>query len=272
VTKSVISTLVGIAVHQGFIEGHKQPLSELFPEYADLFDADPDKHDLLVQHALTMSAGLSWKEGIGADSESDGYAMDRHSDSPRFVLQKSLKHKPGRIFRYNDGLPVVLAAAIENTSGLPADSFAEQYLFSPLGIGEHRWEYQSDGLVRAPGGLHMTARDLTKIGLLYLQGGVWNGDRLLPADWTELSSKEWIWAGGNYYGFLWWLRPSSSMPGFRMPSKDIYFASGYGGQKLFVVPDYNMVVAFYGNDSWAKEDDDRVPHFIMYNILESVVD
>jgi CubicO group peptidase (beta-lactamase class C family) len=268
VTKSIISALVGIAIYQGFIESHNQPLYELFPDMADIFDADPEKRDLTVRHALTMTSGLRWKEGIGGDPDSDAYTMDHHTNSVRFILSKPLDRKPGRRFQYTS-LPTVMAGAIENTSGIAVDSFTVQYLFAPLGIGHHRWEYQSDGMVRADGGLHMTARDLAKFGLLYLQEGVWNGNRLLPENWTELSSREWIWAGGNYYGFFWWLRPSSSMPGFRMPSEGIYFASGYGGQKLFVVPDYNMVVVFYGNDSWAKEDDDRVPHFIMYNILES---
>jgi CubicO group peptidase (beta-lactamase class C family) len=271
VTKSIISVLVGIAVHQGFITGHNQPLYELFPDMSDIFDADPEKRELTVRHALTMTSGLRWKEGIGGDPDSDAYTMDHHANSVRFILSRPLDHKPGRRFKYMS-LPTVLAGAIENTSELPVDSFAVQHLFSPLDIGHHSWEYQSDGLVRADGGLHMTARDLAKIGQLYLQDGVWNGTRLIPDNWTSLSSKEWIRAGGNYYGFYWWLRPSSGMPGFRMPSKEIYFGSGYGGQKLFVVPDYDMVVVFYGNDSWAKEDDDRVPHFIMYNILESVIE
>jgi CubicO group peptidase (beta-lactamase class C family) len=238
----------------------------------DLFDADPEKYDLRVWHALSMSAGLEWIEGIGADEESDGHAMDNHPDSTHFVLEKPLRHEPGKRFLYNDGLPTLLAAAIENTSGMPMDSYAEQCLFSPLDIDNYEWEYQTDGMIRAGGGLHMTGRDLAKIGLFYLQDGVWNENRLIPEGWPEVSSREWISAGGNGYGFLWWLRPSSNLPGFQMPSEEIYFASGYGGQKLFVAPDYDLAVVFFGNDSWAKKDDDKVPHFIAYNILQSITD
>ena len=271
VTKSIISLLIGAAIHNGYITGHDQPLEELFPDEQDVFDDDPNKKDLLLWHALTMSAGFKWKEGIGGDEGSDTYTMIQSPDSPHFVLTRPLADKPGNTFFYNDGLTILLAAAIENTSGLAADSFAVRYLFNPLDIQNYWWEYQTDGMIHAPGGLHLAGRDLAKIGQLCLQQGVWNGVRILPENWIDLSTREWIEAtGGHQYGFQWWLRPPSGVQGFQPRAKDIYYASGYGGQKLFVISEYNMLIVFFGNDSWEQEDDHTVPHFIMYNILEAV--
>ncbi|UCD36737.1 MAG: serine hydrolase [Fidelibacterota bacterium] len=273
VTKSVISLLVGCAIEQGFISGHEQPLPELFPGLADIFAAEPAKAELTLRHALTMSSGLRWKDGIAGDPASDAHAMDHDTNSVRYVLSKPLDHKPGSRFHYTS-MPTVVAGAIRNSSGMSVQAFADAALFGPLGITDYRWEFQSDSLVRADGGLHLTARALARLGQLCLDKGVWAGQRILPEDWMELSSREWIEAtAGHYYGFLWWLRPSSGVPGFRLRSKSIYFGSGYGGQKLFVVPEYDLVVAVFGSDNELEDKDDQtVSHFVLYNILEAIRD
>lgn len=274
ITKSVISIIVGTAIHQGFINSHEQSLYELFSDEADIFERDPDKKKLKLWHALTMSAGLKWKEGIGGDPDSDGYAMDHSSNSMRFVLSKSLKHKPGKKFFYNDGLTTLAAGAVRNTSGMAFDEGADYFLFKKLGIQNYTWEHMSDGFIRAGGGLHLTNRDLAKVGLLCINDGVWDGERILPTNWMELSTKKWVdTKQGHHYGFQWWLQPHAGVPGFLISGTDNYFGSGYAGQKLFILPEYNLVVASFGSDYEVDTHEDHsVPHFVLYNILRAIIE
>ena len=274
VTKSVISVVVGTAVQQGFIAGHEQPLHELFPDEIDIFADHPEKRRLLLRHALTMSAGLRWKEGIGGQQGSDSYALDNSFDSMRFALERPIDEAPGEAFAYNDGLTNLLVGAVINSSGLDFEEYAEEHLFGRLGIGNYSWEHQRDGGIRAGGGLHLTNRDLAKIGLLCLQNGVWSGERLLPDDWMELSTRKWIDTHqGHHYGFQWWLQPHAGMPGFLIDSEGGYFGSGYAGQKLFILPEHDLVVASFGSDYELDTDADHaVPHFVLYNILSSLTD
>ena len=273
VTKSVVSIVVGTAVQQGFITSHNQPLYELFPDEADIFEDQPKKKKILLRHALTMTAGLRWKEGIGGDSGSDAYRMDRSFNSMRFILSRSMIDNPGEKFVYSS-MPTLAAGAIRNASGLDFEEYADEFLFKKLGIHHYSWEHQSDGFVRADGGLHLTNRDMAKIGLLCLNNGVWNGEQILPENWMELSTRKWIdTKQGHHYGFYWWLTPHAGIPGFLIAGDGNYFGSGYGGQKLFIIPDYNLVVASFGSDyEKDTQEDHSLPHFALYNIMRAVRD
>jgi CubicO group peptidase (beta-lactamase class C family) len=274
VTKSVISIIVGTAVQEGFIAGHNQPLCELFPDEADIFEDEPKKRSILLRHALTMTAGLRWKEGIGGDASTDGYTMDHSTNSMRFALSRPIKNKPGEKFVYNDGLVTLAAGAVRNASGLDFEAYADKFLFKKLGIQNYSWEHQSDGFIRAAGGLHLTNRDMAKIGLLCLNNGVWNGEQILPENWMKLSTKKWInTKQGHHYGFFWWLTPHAGIPGFMIDGNGNYFGSGYGGQKLFIIPDYNLVVASFGSDHEIDTHEDHsLPHFALYNIMRAIRD
>ncbi|MCK5332121.1 MAG: serine hydrolase [Candidatus Marinimicrobia bacterium] len=273
VTKSVISLIVGTAVQEGFITSHNQPLYELFPDEADIFEDQPKKRKILLRHALTMTDGLRWKEGIGGDSGSDAYTMDHSSNSMRFILSRPIKNKPGEKFFYSS-MPTLAAGAVRNASGFNFEIYADTYLFEKLGIQNYSWEHQSDGFIRADGGLHQTNRDMAKIGLLCLNNGVWNGEQILPENWMELSTKKWIdTKQGHHYGFYWWLIPHAGIPGFLIDGDGNYFGSGYGGQKLFIIPEYNLVIASFGSDNEIDTHEDHsVPHFALYNIIRAIRD
>jgi CubicO group peptidase (beta-lactamase class C family) len=274
VTKSVISLVVGTAVQQGYITDHNQALYEFFPSEEQLFEDQAEKKRILLWHALSMSAGWRWKEGIGGDPSSDSYTMDHSPNSVHFVLSRALKNKPGNKFVYNDGNTLLAAAAVSNMSGMDFEAYADSYLFQKLDIRNYTWEHQSDGFIRPGGGLHLTNRDMAKIGLLCLNKGIWNGEQILPENWMELSTREWIdTKQGHHYGFQWWLRPHAGMPGFLIEGNGNYFGSGYGGQKLFIIPDYNLVVASFGSDYEVDTHEDHsVPHFVLYNIIQAVID
>jgi CubicO group peptidase (beta-lactamase class C family) len=243
VTKSITSLLIGIAIQQGAIAGTEQPLAELLPDYADLFEADPDKQDLKLWHVLTMTSGFEWDEETYpyGDPRNDCTQMERSADPVRFVLERPILHSPGTYFQYSGGNAMLLSAIIKRTTGMRPHLFAEQFLFEPLGISRTRWDLYANGLTDTGGGLSLQARDMAKIGLLALDNGRWNGKQVIPQAWIEESTRAQVAAGsGAQYGYLWW---RTGIPvGLRRVST--YFASGFGGQQINVFPELGLVAVF----------------------------
>jgi CubicO group peptidase (beta-lactamase class C family) len=245
VSKSVGSMLFGIALDLGLVRGMDDrgvnvPLSQVLPEYEDLL-SHPDKRKLSLRHVLTMSAGLEWDERSlpYSDPQNDWIRASRSGDPVRFVLDRPIVHPPGAVFNYNGGLSIILAHLVETRSGMRADRFAEEYLLGPLGITDYEWEHLHNGMTDTDGGLHLRPRDMAKLGQLYLNGGIWNGARIVSEEWVRASVREHIINEGSpNYGFQWWAGDFQYAAG----SVFTFFASGHGGQKIFVLPDFDMVV------------------------------
>jgi CubicO group peptidase (beta-lactamase class C family) len=246
ISKSVGSILVGIAMDQGLLPtlaegGADQPVLELLPEYEDVVWADPIKRRLLLRHVLSMSAGLEWDEtSYPYDDPRNDWVQARDRDDPvGFTLRKPVVGEPGAEFVYNGGLSILLSRLVQQTSDMPAAEFADRHLFSPLGIEDYEWERLPGGLTDTDGGLHMRPRDLAKIGLLYLNGGEWDGTRIVSEEWVQESTREHIInEGAPNYGYQWWCGD------FRYADRSAYtfLASGHGGQKVFVFPRFDLVV------------------------------
>ncbi len=273
VTKSVASALIGIALEKGFINSLDQTLGELFPEHAAILDADSLKKSVTLQQLLTMTGGLEWDEWTFAysDSRNDASRMARRSDWIRFVLERPINTTPGSQFVYNSGISVLLSGIIRNTSELQADEFAARYLFGPLGITEHSWERQSDGLVNTGWGLSLRSRDLAKFGQLYLNNGVWNGEQVIASQWIQetIAPHAEVWEG-VHYGYQWWLRQLPVSDGHVPQRNDIFHGHGYGGQFVFVIPKLDMVVVFTSGNFNADENS---PIGLLYEgIIDAVVD
>ena len=246
VTKSVGSILIGIAIDQGLLPGLDDGildmrLSELFPEYQVILGSDPRKADIRFRHILTMSAGFEWDEGTYAynDQRNDWVRVRDAPEPARLMLEQRVAHNPGKVFSYSGGLSMLLAYLIERETEMGAAAFAKRYLFEPLGISDYEWRNLNGGLIDFPGGLSMRPRDMAKIGQLYLNGGRWNGEFIVSKDWVTESTREHIInVDSPNYGFHWWC----SKFYYRDRSVYLYMASGHGGQKIFVVPDFNLVV------------------------------
>jgi CubicO group peptidase (beta-lactamase class C family) len=243
VTKSITSILIGIAIEQGVVAGPGQSLADLFPEYADLINADPAKQDVKLWHILTMTSGFEWDEETYpyGDPRNDCERMKYSADPVRFVLERPIVHQPGTHFQYSGANSMLLSAIITGKTGMDADAFAQKYLFEPLGISSYRWGRYANGLTDADGGLSLRARDMAKIGLLFLNGGEWNGEQVISSSWVEESTEGYVPASaGAEYGYQWW---RTDVPvGLR--SADTYFASGFGGQQINVFPELGLVVVF----------------------------
>ncbi len=240
-TKSITSSLIGIAIQEGFIDSVNQKVLDLYPERT-VANLDARKQRMTLEHLLMMTAGLEWDEWTYPYMDSQGNADSRNSyiqmifsgDSIQFVLDRPMEHEPGTVWVYNSGASHLLAAIIKQTTGYSTLNFAQEFLFGPLGISDVEWEQDPQGLYLGGHGLYLRPRDMAKFGYLYLHNGMWDDKQIVPAVWVDKSTETLILRGEHGYGYQWWTDPSHK----------IYFASGLYGQKIIVVPDYDIVVVF----------------------------
>jgi CubicO group peptidase (beta-lactamase class C family) len=245
VTKSFTSALVGIAVDRGALASLNERVFTYFPEHADL--SGGGKNEIALEHLITMTSGLEWDETTYwyPDPRNDIVQLFLTDEPIRYVLAKPLVAEPGTQFNYSGGCTNVLGEAVRKASLLPLDTLAEQFLFTPLGVTDHEWQYLPGGAVFASGDLRLRPRDMAKFGFTYLTRGIWNGARVLSQDWITAStsrhiSLDWGWTDG--YGYGWWTK-TYEIDGRLV---ETFFASGWGGQQISVVPEMNMVVVFTG--------------------------
>lgn len=250
VTKSVTSILVGIAMDRHLIRGVDEKISDLFPEYSDVF-ANELKSTIRLKDLLSMTAGFAWEEWryTYSDPRNDVAAMAGKADPFRYVLEKPMETTPGKKFVYNGGVSLLLGEIVRKASGLPVDKFAERYFFSPLGITNYFWKKTSSGLANTFGGLGLRSCDMAKIGQLFLNGGRWNGEQIVSAEWIKKSTMEHVgagqfpsWVNADGYGYQWWLQS------FQVGQKRYgsYSARGRGGQYILVFPELEFVAVFTG--------------------------
>jgi CubicO group peptidase (beta-lactamase class C family) len=234
VTKSVVSTLAGIAERRGELRIDETIAEHLSPWSSHIDEAEAS---IQVRHLLTMSGGWTWDESTTAAYNE--WVLS--SDPVAYVLQRAHAAQPGTTFRYNSGETHVLSVVVQDAVGRDLSAFAAEHLFAPLGIRRVRWEVFPDGRVNGGAGLDLRARDLAKLGQLWLQGGDAGATRILQPGWLDDGTRPAFpyWQAGpplgrQSYGFLWWLSDS--------PGPRAFFAWGHGGQFIWVVPSLDLVV------------------------------
>ncbi|MCZ6598054.1 MAG: serine hydrolase [Planctomycetota bacterium] len=249
VTKSVTSTLIGIAIHRGEIEGTGVPALSFFAE-REFPDPDGRKARMTLEDILTMRAGFEWDEWSTSyeDPRNDCIALEAADDWIGFVLAKPMAADPGEVFVYNSGATHLLSGVVAKATGKTIDRYAEEHLFGPLGIKDYHWKRTPSGLPDTEGGLYLKPRDLAKIGLLFLRDGVWEETRLLPEGWVERSVTPWVedirpdnGRDDSGYGYKWWILDDG-----RGESPKVFAAMGFGGQFLFVAPELDLIGVFTG--------------------------
>ncbi|HEY7285035.1 MAG TPA: serine hydrolase [Vicinamibacterales bacterium] len=242
VTKSVVSALVGIAAASGAIRSLDTPLLDYFPAYEDL--QTPERRRITIRHALTMSAGFEWNEEIPYnDPKNDEIRMGRSKDPVRYVLARQIVAAPGTTWRYSGGTTQVLGAIVEKATGQPLAEYAEQVLWSPLGITDVEWLGNLAGLPSAASGLRLRPRDLAKFGSLYIHDGTWHGGQVVPADWVRESTRRQMTFPGQTargYADLWWHTCYKTSSGLvETPT-----AVGNGLQRVYLLRAQKTVVTF----------------------------
>jgi CubicO group peptidase (beta-lactamase class C family) len=236
-TKCITSTLVGIAIDQGLIESVHEPIMTYLPDHTALIR--DGKEAVTIEHLLTMSSGIR-------RTPSDGRWLWADRDVAEYILDQPLVREPGQRFVYSNGSAVLVGAILENATGMTADSFAEEFLFRPLGIKDHVWTAYPEGTVETEGGLALRPRDLARIGQAFLQNGQWNGAQVIPADWVVEATKQRMTystrLGQKGYGYFWM---QMQLP-YNDKTVSSFSHSGDGGQLLMVIPELDMVIVLTG--------------------------
>jgi len=245
VTKSVVSTLVGMALGDGLLDSIDRKVVDFFPgrTIANLDDA---KKAITVRQLLDMTSGLGWTEGLSAAAESYG-AMTRSPDWQQFILDHPMVSAPGTRFYYSSGNSHLLSAILRTVTGRSALDYAREKLFGPLGIDDVLWQADPQGVSGGGAGLYLQPRDMAKIGYLWLRGGMWEGRQILPAAWIEgvraadVDMRE-SWARDLRYGRQFWA----------MPLRDAFMAVGYHRQLIVVMPKLDIVAVVTGSSRFAN--------------------
>jgi len=239
VSKSVSATLIGIAIGRGEIKSVKEPLLSFFDKY-DLSKVDPRLRKATLADLLTMRSGIEWHEvDRPLDETNTTLLLERSNDWVSFTLNQPMDAEPGQKWAYNSGGSALMAEIIRKATGQQIDKYAEKYLFGPLGIRDYYWKKTPTGLPDTEGGLYLEAEDLARIGQLYLNDGMWNGKRILPAGWAKEATTRFVTNvnPGNTntpgYGYQWWRDDRRGV--------EVWSGKGFGGQFLIVVPQYNIV-------------------------------
>ena len=232
VTKSVVSALIGIALQEGYIQSLDQKVVDFYPEYVTP-DTDPRISDITLEHLLTMTSGLERETEFGEDWF-------------KSTLEQSVSGMPGKAFHYNDSAAHLLSGILTRTTHVTALEFANKYLFQPLGIPIPPWETDPQGNNVGGDGLSLRPREMAKIGYLYLNQGLWNGQQLIPAEWVRTATQKHVAADilNDDYGYLWWVTT--------VEGHAAYYAAGFGGQFIYIVPDLDLVVVMTGNASFPE--------------------
>jgi CubicO group peptidase (beta-lactamase class C family) len=272
VTKSFVSALVGIALGEGRLRSLDQTVEELLAGHLPA-DADPRLRRVTVKQLLTMTSGLAGDDSslAGDDRVSDRMAQSR--DWVRHILGRRLETSPGERFAYSSASSHLLSAVVADATGKSTLAYARAKLFGPLGIATgdayqptvDHWpptEAEIEAFERAPvawprdpqgyhyGGafLRLPARDLAKLGYLYLNGGRWDGTQVVPADYVRASTQRQsdppVGPGG--YGYQWWVTNETGHDSFR--------AMGFGGQLIQVIPDLDLVVVITSDADQERND------------------
>ena len=266
VTKSITSACIGIAIDKGFIKSVHQSIFDYLPNHQNLKTNGKDK--ITIEHLLTMTSGLEWTEwGLSYDDIENPIIGIWYSDKDpvSFILEGSLVYEPGTHFSYYGGNQILLGEILKNATGLNIDEFSREYLFKNMKINSAQWSMKfKNGVIEAAGSVRMKPRDMLKFGIVYLNDGKWNQQKLLSKDWIEKSSKPYLAdrslkvpgedSGNVGYGYSWWNKK------LKIKDKEmtIYWALGWGGQKIIVMPALELVVVFTGGNYNSGTDEFKI--------------
>ncbi len=242
-TKSVTSLLLGIALERNNIMNIDRPIFSFFPQYDSLETAE--KKQITLKHILTMTSGFL---------EGEDFIEDEPDDLLQYILGRPLESKPGEKFKYSNDCSNLLGGIIYSLEGKQADEYAEENLFSTLGIIDYYWESEN-GAPHCHSDLHLLPRDMAKIGLLVMDDGIWMDEEIVPKDWIDESTRPHVSESKYYdYGYHWWCRSKKNVTWWDEADAKIedehdkIIALGYGGQYIVIIKDLNMVIVTTASD------------------------
>ena len=245
VSKSFMSTLVGIAIQEGYIPDADASLLGFFPEVTAV--DEPRKADITLRHAMSMRSGLQWNEWDVAAMDferSDAIRFQMTLDPPGYFFGKALVQEPGTAFNYNTAGFQMMGEVLRRATGMGVDQFASKYLFAPLGVTDFDWPQYERELVYLVGDLYLKPRDMARFGQLVLRHGEWQGRQVVPVAWLDEATSGLVsvahtgYKGFESYGLHWWSKV------FRVAGRAVRctHADGLAGQAIMVCPSLDLVV------------------------------
>ena len=230
ISKAFTATAIGILYDMGKITPDDYIADILKYELPKKYDDNLKK--VKIRHLLTHTTGFT--EGYLFEGDRYTHGTD---DFLSFVLSASIAYEPGTVEVYSNASTYMLSCAAEKISGQRMDLFLRKYLFSKIGITEYAWECCPMGHTMGATGLYLPTRDLLRFGILFLNKGMWESERIISEKWVEMATS--VQAPQNNSGFGFWINPD----------KKYYSASGAFSQALHILPERNIVLARHAFES-----------------------
>ncbi len=236
--KSFVSTLVGIAIEEGFIGSLDDPITDYIPE---LLERDGRFADITLHHLITMSAGLRFIRDE-SDPFSDDFITSASPDLRAAALDSQIVEAPGVIAHYNDYNPLLVGMALERATGMSVSKYMESRLWGPMGAeADGSWDMDSldSGFEKMSVGINGRAIDFAKLGWLYLNGGINGHQQVLPASWVEEATRaDDATDPARQYQYFWWVDEP----------RGAYYAEGNFCQYIYVYPVADLILVRHGNE------------------------
>jgi CubicO group peptidase (beta-lactamase class C family) len=238
VAKSVLSTLVGIAIERGEIGGLDDPVTEYVPE---LLDRDPAFSRITLRHLVTMSSGLAYEErGLPWSDDARTYY---DPDLRALALTAEIAEPPGRTWLYDNYNPLLVGLALERAVGRPVEEYAAEVLWGPMGAeADASWSADSEAtrFPKMESGVNAVALDYARFGLLFARDGRAGGRQVVPAAWVaEATARDTAADPAEHYQYWWWVDEER---------EGRFSARGNKGQFVYVDPATDVVVVRTGRD------------------------
>jgi len=277
-TKSITDVLLGIAIGEGKLSRVDAKILTLLPERGrKIQNPDPRKANITVEDLLTMSSPLEcddWNDASRGNEE----RMYLVEDWAQFILDLPIRGRThlgeqldpppyGRYFSYCTGGVFTLSEVLEKATGARTDSYAEEKLFAPLGIEHVQWVYSPTNVPQTGGGLRLASRDLLKIAQLYLDGGRWQGKRIVSESWVKTSIEPHARIDETTeYGYLWWLKSFKSGE----KTYPAFYMTGNGGNKVVAIPALDMAVVITSTNFNVRGMHEQTEKILTDYVLASV--
>ncbi len=258
ISKSVVSLLWGIAETEGKTPPLNTPVLDLLPDLAHL--KNQGREAITLGHLLTMSSGLDWNEPNTYNARNDEFGLYWRSSQSRYLFDRPMAAPAGTRYNYNGGGTAVLAQILSTRVGMSRPDYARRMLFEPLGIIDWEWQNDVRGRPLSFAGLRLQPRDMARVGRMVIGEdkipGKWQGKQIVPAAWLTASPRghiNMLNEPGWQYGYQWWVGKIDALG----TKRDWSGGFGNGGQRLFMVPELDLVVVItageYGKPAIGRE-------------------